>query len=128
MQSLEPFWNEINKGLKVENRFEDIGKKAEFSKEIQFSGTYWFFKEAMPETFLRLVEKEKAIERERIERKLVFNEILITREALEFLCLLPNNEEITDDLVSDPESKTKIIELLDIFLLLVKREEKRKFK
>jgi len=58
---------------------------------------------------------------EDLQKKLAENEILITKDALDFLSQQLNAEELVEKIISQPFFKTKIVEINDIEQLLKER-------
>ena len=62
---------------------------------------------------------------EDLQKKLAENEILITKEAFDFLSQQLNAEELVEKIISQPLFKTKIVEVKDIENLLVEKAVKK---
>jgi len=62
---------------------------------------------------------------EDLQKKLADNEILITKEAFDFLTQQLNAEELVEKIISQPLFKTKIVEIKDIENLLVEKAVKK---
>jgi len=62
---------------------------------------------------------------EDLQKKLAENEILITKEAFDFLSQQLNAEELVEKIISQPLFKTKIVEVKDIEELLVEKAVKK---
>jgi DNA polymerase II small subunit len=62
---------------------------------------------------------------EDLQKKLADNEILITKEAFDFLSQQLNAEELVEKIISQPLFKTKIVEIKDIENLLIEKAVKK---
>jgi DNA polymerase II small subunit len=62
---------------------------------------------------------------EDLQKKLADNEILITKEAFDFLTQQLNAEELVEKIISQPLFKTKIVEIKDIENLLIEKAVKK---